>query len=196
MAVDSSRIIGPVILLGPPGAGKGTQSKRIEDRYQIPQISTGDILRRNVKANTPLGQAAREVMAKGQLVPDELVNPMVADRVREPDELAVGMALLPPVAVGPLDNRVTERPPELGRACRTGRARPRDVDLVDGVERVGGVPGKDVGEPWREPAPRRHHQTGGTGGLVQLENGLSDAGVVGRRRKWHLGRQRTLRSGG
>jgi adenylate kinase len=85
MAVDSSRIIGPVILLGPPGAGKGTQSKRIEDRYQIPQISTGDILRRNVKANTPLGQAAREVMAKGQLVPDELVNPMVADRVREPD---------------------------------------------------------------------------------------------------------------
>ncbi len=85
MAVDSSRIIGPVILLGPPGAGKGTQSKRIEDRYQIPQISTGDILRRNVKANTPLGQAAHEVMAKGQLVPDELVNPMVADRVREPD---------------------------------------------------------------------------------------------------------------
>jgi adenylate kinase len=85
MAVDSSRIIGPVILLGPPGAGKGTQSKRIEDRYQIPQISTGDILRRNVKANTPLGIAAREVMAKGQLVPDELVNPMVADRVREPD---------------------------------------------------------------------------------------------------------------
>jgi len=85
MAVDSSRIIGPVILLGPPGAGKGTQSKRIEDQYQIPQISTGDILRRNVKANTPLGQAAREVMAKGQLVPDELVNPMVADRVREPD---------------------------------------------------------------------------------------------------------------
>jgi adenylate kinase len=85
MAVDSSRIIGPVILLGPPGAGKGTQSKRIEDQYKIPQISTGDILRRNVKANTPLGQAAHEVMAKGQLVPDELVNPMVADRVREPD---------------------------------------------------------------------------------------------------------------
>jgi len=85
MAVDSSRIIGPVILLGPPGAGKGTQSKRIEDQFKIPQISTGDILRRNVKANTPLGQAAHEVMAKGQLVPDELVNPMVADRVREPD---------------------------------------------------------------------------------------------------------------
>ena len=85
MAVDSARIIGPVILLGPPGAGKGTQSKRIEQRYEIPQISTGDILRQNVKADTPLGHAAKEVMARGQLVPDDLVNPMVADRVREPD---------------------------------------------------------------------------------------------------------------
>ena len=85
MAVDSARIIGPVILLGPPGAGKGTQSKRIEQRYEIPQISTGDILRQNVKADTPLGHAAKEVMARGQLVPDDLVNPMVADRVREAD---------------------------------------------------------------------------------------------------------------
>lgn len=85
MAHESSRIVGPVILFGPPGAGKGTQSKRVEERYHIPQISTGDILRQNVKADTPLGRAAKEVMAKGQLVPDDLVNPMVADRVREPD---------------------------------------------------------------------------------------------------------------
>ena len=85
MAHESSRIAGPVILFGPPGAGKGTQSKRVEERYHIPQISTGDILRQNVKADTALGCAAREVMAKGQLVPDDLVNPMVAERVREPD---------------------------------------------------------------------------------------------------------------
>ena len=85
MADGTSRIVGPVILLGPPGAGKGTQSKRVEQRYHIPQISTGDILRQNVKADTSLGRAAKEVMARGQLVPDELVNPMVAERVREPD---------------------------------------------------------------------------------------------------------------
>jgi adenylate kinase len=85
MAEGTSRIVGPVILLGPPGAGKGTQSKRVEQRYHIPQVSTGDILRQNVKADTALGRAAKEVMARGQLVPDDLVNPMVAERVREPD---------------------------------------------------------------------------------------------------------------
>jgi adenylate kinase len=86
MAQETShRVVGPVVLLGPPGAGKGTQAKRIEQHYNIPQISTGDILRRNVKAGTPLGLAAREVMDRGQLVPDELVNPMVADRLREGD---------------------------------------------------------------------------------------------------------------
>jgi adenylate kinase len=85
MAQETSRIIGPVILLGPPGAGKGTQAKRIERRYGIPQISTGDILRQNVKAGTPLGQAAKAVMERGQLVEDDLVCPMVADRLREID---------------------------------------------------------------------------------------------------------------
>lgn len=85
MAQETSRTIGPVILLGPPGAGKGTQGKRIEQHYKIPQISTGDILRQNVKTGTPLGRAAQEVMERGQLVPDELVCPMVADRLREID---------------------------------------------------------------------------------------------------------------
>jgi adenylate kinase len=85
MVEGTSRIVGPVILLGPPGAGKGTQSKRVEERYHIPQVSTGDILRQNVKADTALGHVAKEIMARGQLVPDELVNPMVAERVREPD---------------------------------------------------------------------------------------------------------------
>jgi adenylate kinase len=85
MAEESSRTIEPVILLGAPGAGKGTQAKRVEQRYHIPQISTGDILRQNIKAGTPLGHAAKAVMERGQLVPDDLVCPMVADRIREID---------------------------------------------------------------------------------------------------------------
>jgi adenylate kinase len=85
MADELSRMIEPVILLGAPGAGKGTQSKRIEQRYKIPQISTGDILRQNVKAGTPLGRSAKAVMERGQLVPDDLVCPMVADRIRQID---------------------------------------------------------------------------------------------------------------
>jgi adenylate kinase len=85
MADATTRTIDPIILLGPPGAGKGTQAKRIEQRYNIPQISTGDILRQNVRAGTPLGRAAKEVMERGQLVPDDLVCPMVADRIRQID---------------------------------------------------------------------------------------------------------------
>jgi adenylate kinase len=85
MAEESSRTIEPVILLGAPGAGKGTQAKRVEQRYHIPQISTGDILRQNIRAGTSLGHAAKAVMERGQLVPDDLVCPMVADRIREID---------------------------------------------------------------------------------------------------------------
>ena len=62
-----------LILLGPPGAGKGTQAQRMVDRYHIPQISTGDILRAAVKENTPLGMKAKGFMDQGQLVPDEVV---------------------------------------------------------------------------------------------------------------------------
>jgi adenylate kinase len=77
--------VGPVILLGAPGAGKGTQAKLIAARYGIPQISTGDILRDNVSRGTELGQKADPVMRAGKLVPDELMLPMVADRLRQPD---------------------------------------------------------------------------------------------------------------
>jgi len=85
MADATSRNIGPIILLGPPGAGKGTQAKRIADRYSIPQISTGDILRDNVKRGTELGLMAKSVMDRGELVPDDLVCEMVASRLRNAD---------------------------------------------------------------------------------------------------------------
>ena len=85
MANDTAREIGPVILLGPPGAGKGTQSKQIVDRYGIPQISTGDLLRDHVARGTELGLEAKAIMARGGLVPDELMYGIVADRLREAD---------------------------------------------------------------------------------------------------------------
>ncbi len=85
MVEETSRNIGPVILLGPPGAGKGTQAKRVAERCAIPQISTGDILRDNVKRGTELGLQAKAIMARGELVPDNLVCDMVADRLRQPD---------------------------------------------------------------------------------------------------------------
>ena len=75
----------PVILLGAPGAGKGTQAKLIATHYGIPHISTGDILRANVARGTELGTKAKAVMERGELVSDDLVNAMVADRLRWPD---------------------------------------------------------------------------------------------------------------
>jgi adenylate kinase len=85
MAQETSRNLGPVVLLGPPGAGKGTQSKRIMEHYQVPQVSTGDILRQNVAQGTELGMAAKAVMARGELVSDDLVCEMVRQRLKEPD---------------------------------------------------------------------------------------------------------------
>jgi adenylate kinase len=85
MAVDTSRIIGPIILLGSPGAGKGTQAKLIASHYQIPQVSTGDLLRDNVSKGTQLGKTASSIMARGELVPDDLVYGIVSDRLRESD---------------------------------------------------------------------------------------------------------------
>jgi adenylate kinase len=76
---------GPVLLLGAPGVGKGTQAKLLMDEFGIPQISTGDLLREHRKNRTPLGMMADELMNKGQLVPDDLVNDMVAERFKQPD---------------------------------------------------------------------------------------------------------------
>ena len=74
-----------LVLLGPPGAGKGTQAKMMVDYYRIPQISTGDILRAALKERTPLGLKAKEYMDKGLLVPDEVVIDIIQARLKEAD---------------------------------------------------------------------------------------------------------------
>lgn len=76
---------GPILLLGAPGVGKGTQAKLLMEAFTIPQVSTGDLLREHRKNHTQLGLLADELMSAGKLVPDDLVNEMVADRLAQPD---------------------------------------------------------------------------------------------------------------
>ena len=81
----SKTVPGPILLLGAPGVGKGTQAKELIKVWEIPQISTGDLLRGNVAQGTELGKTAKEIMGRGELVPDTLVNEMVAVRLQQPD---------------------------------------------------------------------------------------------------------------
>ncbi|MFP4400721.1 MAG: adenylate kinase [Candidatus Woesearchaeota archaeon] len=74
-----------IILVGPPGSGKGTQAKKIAEKYDIPHISTGDIFRENIKNQTELGKKAKEIMDRGELVPDEVTINMVKERLAQPD---------------------------------------------------------------------------------------------------------------
>ncbi len=74
-----------ILIMGPAGAGKGTMSDRIIQDFDIPHISTGDMLRENVRNNTELGRQAKEYMDAGKLVPDELINAMVEERIQQPD---------------------------------------------------------------------------------------------------------------
>jgi adenylate kinase len=82
---DKNFLPGPVLLLGAPGVGKGTQAKALMAAYCIPQVSTGDILRANISKGTELGKAAKALVDQGTLVSDDLVNQMVADRLKQPD---------------------------------------------------------------------------------------------------------------
>jgi len=81
-----------LVLVGPPGAGKGTQAARLAEHYGVPAISTGDIFRANVKNETELGRKAQEYMNAGALVPDEVTNAMVKDRLAQ-DDVAAGFLL-------------------------------------------------------------------------------------------------------
>lgn len=81
-----------LLIIGAPGAGKGTQAARIAERYNVPAISTGDIFRANIKAGTQLGKRVQSIIEQGQLVPDELTNEIVADRLKR-DDVARGFLL-------------------------------------------------------------------------------------------------------
>ncbi|MCH9631441.1 MAG: adenylate kinase [Chlamydiia bacterium] len=74
-----------IILLGPPGVGKGSQAEKIAAKLHLPHISTGDLLRENIKNGTDLGKKAKDIMEEGKLVPDTLINEMAFDRVKHPD---------------------------------------------------------------------------------------------------------------
>jgi adenylate kinase len=82
---ETKTVPGPILLLGAPGVGKGTQAKELVKLWGIPQISTGDLLRANVTQGTQLGRVAKEIMGRGELVPDSLVDEMVAVRLQAPD---------------------------------------------------------------------------------------------------------------
>jgi adenylate kinase len=107
---------GPILLLGAPGAGKGTQSMELVKLWDIPQISTGDLLRGNVAQGTELGRIAKSIMDRGDLVPDSLVNEMVAIRLQQPDTdagfILDGYPRTLPQA-GWLDGRIASRPESL-----------------------------------------------------------------------------------
>ncbi len=111
--ISLKTIPGPILLLGAPGVGKGTQAKELVRLWGIPQISTGDLLRANVSQGTPLGRIAKECMDRGELVPDSLVNEMVAVRLLEPDTvdgyMLDGFPRTLPQA-GWLDGRLAKQP--------------------------------------------------------------------------------------
>ncbi|MGC2256007.1 MAG: nucleoside monophosphate kinase, partial [Candidatus Acidiferrales bacterium] len=83
---DARRVLArPVIFLGPPGAGKGTQAKLVAKHYGVPHLSTGDMLRESVALGTPLGALAKPIMERGELVPDDLILRMVEERIARAD---------------------------------------------------------------------------------------------------------------
>ena len=141
-----------MVLLGPPGAGKGTQAARIGERLGIPAISTGDIFRAHVAGSTELGRRARAYMDKGEYVPDSVTNAMVADRLTE-DDAASGFLLdgYPRTAaqVDALDDMLSER----GEALDVVVEITADADAV--VERLLGRAAEQGRADDTEPVIRR-----------------------------------------
>jgi len=150
-----------ILLLGLPGAGKGTQAQHLMERYGIPQISTGDMLRSAIKADTPLGQEAKRYMDKGLFVPDHIVIDLVKARIQQPDcargfiidgfprnivqaealrEAGVGIDFVVEIEVG--DGEILRR--MVGRRVHLGSGRSYHVEFKPPK-----VPGKDdvTGEP-------------------------------------------------
>src|SRR5579859_370788 len=74
-----------ILIMGPPGVGKGTQAERLADRLKVPTISTGELFREEVRKETPLGAQIRDVLSSGRYVPDDMTNHLVADRLARPD---------------------------------------------------------------------------------------------------------------
>ena len=115
-----------IIMLGAPGAGKGTQAKKIAEKYGVPHISTGDIFRANIKEGTELGKKAKTYMDQGLLVPDELVVELVADRIQQ-DDCTKGFVLDGFPRTIPQAEALTEALSKLGTAMDFAI----DVDVPD-----------------------------------------------------------------
>jgi adenylate kinase len=150
-----------LIIFGPPGAGKGTQASRIAERYGIPAISTGDIFRANIKAETPLGLQVKEIIASGGYVGDEITNAIVDDRLSQPD-CAPGFLLdgYPRTAdqVGALDELLAGRGGELDAVLELTVD---DEVVVDRLLKRAAIEGRvdDTEEVIRERMAIYHAQT-------------------------------------
>ena len=138
-----------IIMLGAPGAGKGTQAKKIAAKYQIPHISTGDIFRANIKNGTELGKKAKTYMDQGLLVPDELTCDLVVDRIQQPDA-ANGYVLDGFPRTIPQAECLTEALNKLGSKVDYAI----DVDVPDSniVNRMSGRRAGQTGKAQRESA--------------------------------------------
>ena len=138
-ASNTERVVGPIILLGAPGAGKGTQGKLLSATYGVPQISTGDLFRENIARGTELGLKVKDVLSRGDLVTDGLVNDMVAGRLGHPD-VSRGFILDGfPRTVGQadwLDGYLKKRRMEDGAAAPFSAIRPLVIQVVVGYNQL------------------------------------------------------------